>query len=385
MSDGVDNTENLDATEETVDLGLTEDSFSGLLISPADWTIGSLCSQIGKQIDLNPEFQRRNVWPLAAKSKFIESLFLGIPVPQILLSAKKEQKNTFLVLDGKQRLLTLKQFIEDGFTLRKMRVLKALEGKRWSDIKEDEAWHDRLMNETLRTAVIRNWGKEEVLYEVFYRLNSESVKLSPMELRMSLHPGPFLKFIVEWTEEVSALHRLLGRKSPDPRMADVELSIRFLAFSLGQIEYCGDLKKFLDESCQLFNEKFTDQVFQSEIKGRLKRMLAAIDAGIKIFPERRFCRKFSEGEYESRFNRAVFDVQVGALSDELVRTQALADGERFKAIYETAAQSPDFIRAVEATTKTPEATRNRFQIFYNAVNGEYGTKLTTPPIREAEI
>ncbi len=252
MQDRDDEFENLDATEETSKLNLTGSSFANLVIAPADWTIGTLYSQIGNQIDLDPAFQRRNVWAASAKSRFIESLFLGIPIPQILLSSKTGMKNSFLVLDGKQRLLTIKEFLEGRFAsglvfrLKELRVLSELEGLSWGDIKDQPEWRDRLLNETQRTAVIRNWSTENILYEIFYRLNSGSVKLSSMELRMSLHPGEFLKYIINWTEEIGPLHTILGKTKPDARMNDVEIAIRYLAFSRHEIPYRGDLKGFLD-------------------------------------------------------------------------------------------------------------------------------------------
>ncbi|MBY6069528.1 DUF262 domain-containing protein [Leisingera aquaemixtae] len=385
MSEADDNGELFDATEESVELELTGASFEGLLIQPADWTIGSLYTQIGRQIDLNPAFQRRNVWTDTAKSNFIESILVGIPIPQILLSSRADKKNSYLVLDGKQRLLALKGFIENEFPLRKLRILRDLEGKKWQDIEGEEDWSDRLMNETQRTAVIKNWTNEKVLYEIFYRLNSGSVKLSPMELRMSLHPGTFLKFIVEWTEELSSLHTLLGKKKPDPRMSDVELSIRHLAFSTGITPYNGDLKAFLDQTCVEFNDRFdNEEGYKQRIEGNLDDMTAAIRAGLDIFPNRTFCRKFSEGAYETRFNRAVFDVQVGALANQDVREAAVAGPERFRSVYEAVATRGDFTRSVEFATKTPFATRTRFDLFYQAINQEYGTDLETPNIQEGE-
>lgn len=114
----------------------------------------------------------------------------------------------------------------------------------WTDLQNTDDWADRLRNEPLRTTVLRGWQNESVLYEIFYRLNSGSVKLSPMELRMSLLPGDFLKFIIAWTETIGPLHRLLRKRQPDARMSDVELAIRYLAFRDQQTRYAGDLKRF---------------------------------------------------------------------------------------------------------------------------------------------
>ena len=63
-----------DSGESSADLTLSESQFANLLVAPADWTIETLYSQIGRQIDLDPDFQRRNVWSSKAKSRFIESL-----------------------------------------------------------------------------------------------------------------------------------------------------------------------------------------------------------------------------------------------------------------------------------------------------------------------
>ncbi|MGE1135117.1 GmrSD restriction endonuclease domain-containing protein, partial [Bacillus velezensis] len=90
--------------------------------------------------------------------------------------------------DGKQRLSTIKEFLDgrssDGrvFKLKGLRILTSLEGMSWKDLQNSDDWADRLSNEPLRTTVLRGWENESALYEIFYRLNSGSVKLSPMEL-----------------------------------------------------------------------------------------------------------------------------------------------------------------------------------------------------------
>ncbi|MFM5890715.1 MAG: DUF262 domain-containing protein, partial [Dolichospermum sp.] len=65
---------------------------------------------IRNNIQLTPRFQRRDAWDITLKSRFIESLILGFPVPQIVLAVNRQEKGKFIVLDGKQRLLTILQF-----------------------------------------------------------------------------------------------------------------------------------------------------------------------------------------------------------------------------------------------------------------------------------
>ncbi|MGO4315152.1 MULTISPECIES: DUF262 domain-containing protein [Agrobacterium] len=378
-----------DALENEDDIKVSPQDFERLLIAPSDWTVSTIYELIGKQLQLDPAYQRRNVWQGKSKSQFIESLLLGIPIPQILLASKAGQKNSFLVLDGKQRLTTIKEFIDgqfaDGrtFKLRGLRILTVLNGKSWSDLESLDDWGDRLRNEPLRTTVLRGWENESVLYEIFYRLNSGSVKLSPMELRMSLLPGDFLKFIIAWTENIGPLHHLLHKRQPDARMSDVELAIRYLSFSDQQVQYSGDLKAFLDEFCKIKNVEFADNDNAAlEAERLLQGMNDAIVAGFTEFGERHFCRKYAGGVYETRFNRAVFDVLVGSLSNAALRNWVADNPGQLKAAYELISTStPAFIKAVETTTKSPESTRNRFAAWYQAVLDTTGISIAVPDIK----
>lgn len=375
-----------EAEESSADLNLSEEKFSNLLVAPADWTIETLYSQIGKQIELDPDFQRRNVWNSRSKSRFIESLMLGIPIPQILLSAKPNSKSAFLVLDGKQRLLTIKEFIDGKlpnnrtFRLKDLRVLSDLEGKSWQDIQKDPDTAAKLLNETQRTTVLRGWSDESVLYEIFYRLNSGSVKLSPMELRMSLYPGEFLKFVLRWTEVIGPVHRLLKKRTPDPRMGDVELAIRFLAFTDKKTAYKGDLKKFLDKICEDYNVNFREKSFEIEIQERLNQLNFAIDAGFEEFGQD-FCKKYFDGKYESRFNRAIFDIMSYAFSYTDFRSWTKKHPGVMKAKFEELCQKDShFIRSIETTTKSETATRTRFESWINLCNTEAAINIAPPHV-----
>src|ERR1700730_9237920 len=78
------------------------------VINSADWTVETIIQQIDKgNIELNPDFQRREAWHNPRKSQYIESLILNVPVPQVVLERKDRRK--FIVIDGKQRLLALRQ------------------------------------------------------------------------------------------------------------------------------------------------------------------------------------------------------------------------------------------------------------------------------------
>lgn len=372
--------------EDETDLVVKEEDFDDLLVAPSDWTVGSLHQQIGNQIDLDPDFQRRSVWNPKAKSEFIESIFLNIPIPQILLASHKNKRNAFIVLDGKQRLLTIKQFVDgtyDGkrkFKLSKLRILTNLNNKSWSDISKIPEWKDRFLNTTQRTTVLRGWKSEPALYEIFYRLNSGSVKLSPMELRMSLYPGEFLKLLINWSEKIGPIHKVLNLKGPDKRMADVELAARFIAFKERNIPYEGNLKLFIDNTCKYYNEQFSEGNTKQFISDMIENMEQAIEVAMTEFGDH-VCRKWKDGKFDSRFNRAVFDVIVGALSDRQVRDWVNANvGVMRGAFVDLSSEDPKFVNSVESTTKSIEATTYRFNAWYDRIKRASGIDLEAPLI-----
>ena len=178
-------------------------SFSDLAVTGTDWTVETIINQIKKgNIQLDPSFQRRDAWSNKVKSRFIESLFIGLPIPQIILAEQKDKKGKFIVIDGKQRLLSLKQFAlpdkdEHALKLSGLEVLSKFNRMTYADIEGGLYFDDidAFNNQTIRTVVIKNWKNVEVLYLLFLRLNTGSVKLSPQELRQALYPGEFIDFV----------------------------------------------------------------------------------------------------------------------------------------------------------------------------------------------
>jgi hypothetical protein len=242
------------------------------VVYSSDWTVSTILSQIqNKNINLNPRFQRRDAWNINKKSLFIESIILGLPIPQIVLAMNKERGN-FIILDGKQRLLTLLQFIggwegrNNNFSLKGLKIRADLNGKSYSDIKTDMELRDdyfQFSNYTIRSVVIKNWPNIDFLHTVFVRLNSKSTPLSPQELRQALFPGEFVFYINQRAEKSDRLKALLGITEPDFRMRDVEILLRYLAFSYFISSYRGNLKKFLDDTCQYFNNSWPNFVIAS--------------------------------------------------------------------------------------------------------------------------
>lgn len=337
------------------------------VVTATDWTTQTVLLQLSKgNIELNPAFQRRDAWKVARKSKFIESLILGIPVPQLVLAERKTKRNSFLVIDGKQRLLSLRQFCankDDGYApynLKSLDIRKDLEGVSYEEMSTNEKfsqYNTNFENQPIRTVVIRNWPNERFLYEVFLRLNTGSVPLSPQELRQALHPGQFSSYVDSFSSDSEEIRRILGLKGPDFRMRDAELVIRYFAFRNYLSEYTGNLSPLFDSTTKKLNEVWvTDQAF---ITNQASDLTEAIKAVIAIFGANAF-RKWNGTSYERPMNRAIFDVMVLFMDKQPIREAAVAEKEKVEAAFKDLCQSDgQFRSAIEGTTKSIDAIFTR--------------------------
>ena len=260
------NFEDIIENEET-DLQADKEKFNQAVIWGTDWTTETIARQLEKgTIDLNPTFQRRDAWSNGDKSKLIESLILGLPVPPIILAESKEKKNSYIVIDGKQRLLSIRRFFSNDdnseYAFKKLRlsgldILSELNGMTYADIEtEENDYITNLENQSIRTIVIKNWPDEAFLYTVFLRLNTGSKKLSSQELRQALKPGAFLNYLDDATAKSDAMMKMLNNKTADSRMKDIELALRYFSFKFNIEEYKGNLKNFLDDTCEKLNNRW---------------------------------------------------------------------------------------------------------------------------------
>lgn len=339
-----------------------------------DWTVGTIIDQLARgRFDLEPAFQRRDVWSAVKRSRFIESLLLGIPVPQVILAERRETRGRFIVLDGKQRLRSLQRFAGlDGppMQLTGLEVLTHLNGMTYEDLRSGLEFDDHtasLDNAPIRAVVLRGWANESLLYLTFLRLNSNVVGLSPQELRRALHPGPFMDFVMQASSESASIRAFLNIKAPDFRMRDAELLTRHIALTVRFHAYRGDLRRFLDESCQEFNEDW----------GRLAERIIdigrgldlAIDTTIEIFGRDAF-KRFSKRKYESRKNRAVLDAMSYYFQHRAVADEALDRAESVRDVFERACmEDPDFQSALTSTTKSVPSLQARIHIWGRELSG----------------
>lgn len=232
-----------------------------------DFDVDGLVRRLKNDSIYLPDFQRNYVWSLKKASKFIESLLLGLPIPGVFLY-KEEVDQKMLIIDGFQRLETLKMFYsgvfgKKAFTL--LDVIPEFEGKSYTSLAGE---YKRKLDDTLihATIVKADDPKEKnfnAIYMIFERLNTGGMNLSPQEIRNCVSHGALQKQLISLSKEpeVSGILKL------DPkRKKDQEIILRLIALSYDYQSYNGNMKKYLNdfmfENKDLDNPKVIDIVNQ---------------------------------------------------------------------------------------------------------------------------
>lgn len=249
----------LDETVEDLDEALEVIPYTySITAYGADYPVDSLVKRMfGKDIivprfswepDEDSEivgFQREYVWPRPKADRFIESLLLGLPVPGIFLV--KELTGRLLVLDGHQRLFTLRAYYEgviNGVEYRLDNVQEQFVGKRYRDLDTED--RRRLDDSIIHATVIRQDEPTEdqsSIYLIFERLNTGGVNLQPQEIRVALYRGEFVR-VLRTLNDNAAWRKLFGNKSR--RLKDMEMILRFFALYYHPHNYRSPMKDFLN-------------------------------------------------------------------------------------------------------------------------------------------
>lgn len=373
-----DEVSQLDKSEDDLDPKKLEN----IVFSGADWTIETIVNQIRKKnIILSPKFQRRNVWNSADKTNFIESILLNIPIPNILLGEDINNKGKFLVIDGKQRLITLAEFY--GVTLgdevpsrRPFRrlgnpeILSNLKGFTYQDLeKKGMKEKDQLDNYTIRTNMMRNIPNMKYLYEVFTRINTGSEKLSPQELRQSIYPGPFMDYISEHSDTPEINHILNLKGMLHTRMKDSELLLRCYAFKYFIDKYDNSISGFLDYTVDSLNKKFS--TLRNEIEKYYFEIIDTIKFVRDNFDKDAFTL-MSIGRERTSFNRPVFDLMMYFFGNIQNRNLVKESSISLKSTFNELMRDELFVFALTTNTHQTLHTRVRFKILYDLLKSTYG-------------
>ena len=178
-------------------------------------------------IELNPGYQRRRVWKdNKKKSLLIESLMLRIPIPAFYFYENEDGK--YQVIDGQQRLTTIKEFVDGKFRLNGLEYLgKEYNKRKFKDL--DTKYIQRIYRTQIAVNILDARSPKNVIYDIFRRVNTGGVNLNPQEMRNAICKQEVRDFLVKSTRNENYVMATRGRVKDD-RMDSQELVLRFYAF-----------------------------------------------------------------------------------------------------------------------------------------------------------
>lgn len=273
---------------------------------PYDKSVSDLVSMMkNKDITLDPDYQRNYIWDNKKASLLIESILLSVPIPVIYVA--EEDDGHWTVIDGLQRLNSIKRFADNEFRLYGLEVLTELNRVQYSKLNPKAARIFR--NGIIRIIVLLEDSNPEIKYDIFLRLNRGAITLNEQELRNCLYRGKFNDMLKEIRAYPPYL-RCLGFSAPHKRFNDAELVLRYFALSESynrekqKVEnYQNKMRAFLNsyiKSKKVFPDE-TKQIFESKFK-------ETVDKVYEVFGEKAFRRVDIEGYIDNRMNRALMDV-----------------------------------------------------------------------------
>ena len=279
-----------------------------------------------KELIIDPDFQRGNVWAKKQGSELVESILMGIPIPVMYLFEMKDGKKQ--VVDGRQRITAILDFLNDKLVLKDLKILPSYNNCKFSDL--DMKMQGLFEDSQMYFYIIQPPTPERVKYDIFDRVNRGGTRLTNQEMRNALYRGKSTRLISELSKSEEFL-TATGYGISSKRQKDNYVILRSISFWLlykkwetilaqnGEaIDYKSDIDDFLAKMMIFINEKASDELI-AECRCMFLR---AMKNSFEIMGEDayRFAAYMDEnGTSRKRpINMPLFEMLVYVFSDECV-------------------------------------------------------------------
>lgn len=217
-----------------------------------------------KELIIDPDFQRHDVWTSKQKSELIESILMGIPIPLMYLFEDRNGKKQ--VVDGRQRIGAILDFLDNKFKLKNLRILSQLNDYYFKDL--EPKLQGVFEDYQLFFYIIQPPTPERVKYDIFDRVNRGGTSLNKQEMRNALYRGRS----TEMLDRLCGMPEFLlatGRSINKDRMKDQYVVLRAIAFlmlhrgefnNIQSLQYRGDIDDFLARFMVYINDDAKDDL-----------------------------------------------------------------------------------------------------------------------------
>ncbi len=238
---------------------------------------------IERQIELQPEYQRHFIWDDVRQSQLIESVFLGIPVPNLFMATNND--STWEVIDGLQRLTTIVNFVGNQSTIertnpksKKLKLngldkLSSMNGLKYEDLPTSTQF--MFMTRPVRVTVLNDKSDFNVRYDLFERLNTGGVILHPQEIRNCVYLGDFKDFLIECSQNGHFTNSVKMTENSERTGSREELVLKFFAYYEYRNEFVHSVKGFLNDYMARKTKNFSNK---QELRNIFERTFEVIDS-----------------------------------------------------------------------------------------------------------
>ena len=281
------------------------------------------------ELDIHPEFQRFYRWSDDQKSRLIESILLGIPIPTIFVSQRED--GVWDVIDGLQRLSTIFQMVgiltdEEGklvppLVLKRTKYLPSLEGKVWETDDPSIAIgsdNQRIIRRSkIDVKIILRESSESSKYELFQRLNTGGSQLSDQELRnviLIMENPEAYRWLAGLSNDENFKNCIALSERALSEQYHVELAVRFLVFrrlETSELRSIGNLGEFLTDEMVKFAKPDKSHEFQREGEEAFRFTFSKLAQTLEDHSFHKYDAE--KGKYRGGFLISVFEVIAGGL------------------------------------------------------------------------
>lgn len=326
-----------------------------LVIQQSDFSLAAIYDMVTHNaIDIAPHYQRRDRWSPEKQSALIESFLLNVPVPPVYLS--EDEYGQYSVIDGKQRITAIRDFLSGDLKLRSLKKFPELDGTKFSDL-PFQLQNALTIRPYIRVTTLLKQSNENLKYEVFLRLNTGGDTLKQQEIRNVAYSGPFNDLLFELSESPFLKDRLkiTSDKSPSFRsMEDIEHVLRFFT-----------IEERWENIGNVLSEEMDDFMARHRTSGSdalRRKFVRSLDACNQIWGAHAFHKPTENDGWRDQFISPLYDAQmIGAslLSDAEIQRVAQKQTESLQATRDLFCRDAAFVKSVTQSTNNPSAVRRR--------------------------
>lgn len=230
-----------------------------------DYTLELLLDKFEKGDFYIPDYQRQFVWKPNNRSLFIESVLLGLPIPFMFFAGCDDGR--LEIIDGAQRMQTLREFVKRKMKLSKLAKLTELDGFVFEDL--STATQRKFLNRTFRVVVLDEKTTTDIRQDLFNRINTSGVKASDSEVRRGSYPGKLTSYIEKCCKNELFVALCPISKNKAVRQERFELVLRFFAYLNDYKYFEHEVNPFLNDFLAKNLDSFDEQQYETDFIGML--------------------------------------------------------------------------------------------------------------------